>query len=558
MDYLCQQLGELDVTTILPGDVERREVVINRATDVRTACMRYLASHIRHDAIPMGTIGYLSQLRSSLIDSGKVTKTVFRGDEETADATLKLKSSVESFNKALSNIHLRISIKNHELLKGKYLIYFCGTIVNRTGMADLKIQNSEHQPIVTDNFVVPFERNPWFTGRRKLLEMLKERLSDRTPKKHNHRVALYGMGGIGKTQTAIEYVYANRDSYKRIYWITAVDQASLVSGYQTIAIKAGLKTLLNLKPVELVEAVLSWLHQEQSWLLVIDNLDDITIVKGLLPRIGPHQHTLITTRNPNSAGIPAEGLEVPLLGPVDSIELLSTLSKIAVTENSCESERAHQIVQELGYLPLGIEQAAAYVREVAGNFATYLDHYNKNHKGVHQWIPQGNRSYPHSIATTWLMSFDIVRNIHPQAAELFQLLSFLNPDGILIDFLQDGMEALRDDLRRLLSNPIDMSKALIELEKFSLLKWNRLTKTVLVHRLVQHLREIDGADDVDVVQDEGLVLRAALSSRKNQAAFFRPPPVSSRISSREISTAHAEVIVGVSGSRRSCRQSDGR
>ena len=301
----------------------------------------------------------------------------------------------------------------------------------------------------------------------------------------NHRIALYGMGGIGKTQIALEYVYSNRDSYERIYWITAVDQASLLSGYQKIAIKANLKRLLNLNPVEIAEGVLSWLRQEQSWLLVMDNLDDINIASGFLPETGPHQHTLITTRNPNSTGIPAEGLEVPLLDAADSIDLLSTLSNITITTHSIESDHAVQIVQELGYLPLAIEQAAAYVREVAGDFATFLDDYHKNHTDVHQWIPQGNRSYTHSVATTWSMSFNIVRNNHPQAAELFQLLSFLNPDGILIDFLQAGAEALQDDLRQLVSNRIDMSKALIELEKFSLLKWNRLTKTLLIHRLVQ-------------------------------------------------------------------------
>ena len=152
-----------------------------------------------------------------------------------------------------------------------------------------------------DDFVVPFEQNPWFTGRKEFLEILKEKLFDQTPKKYNHRIALYGMGGIGKTQTALEYVYTNRDSYERIYWITAVDQASLLSGYQKIAIKAGLKALLNLKPVEIAEGVLSWLRQEQSWLIVIDNLDDIDVATGFLPQNGPHKHTLITTRNPNSA-----------------------------------------------------------------------------------------------------------------------------------------------------------------------------------------------------------------------------------------------------------------
>jgi tetratricopeptide (TPR) repeat protein len=399
------------------------------------------------------------------------------------DATSHLKSSIDSYNSALSNIHLRIDIKTYELVKGIHLLSMWLITV---GMSDLKIQGDRDECLSIENFVVPYEKNPQFTGRKKFLKTLKEKMSDKTPKKYNHRIALYGMGGIGKTQTALEYVYTEKDSYERIYWITAVDQASLLSGYQKIAIKAGLKSLLNLKLVEIVEGVLSWLRQTQSWLLVIDNLDDINVAAGFLPQNGPHQHTLITTRNPNSAGIPAEGLEVPLLDPADSIELLSTLSNITIVENSqAESVQADQIVQELGYLPLGIEQAAAYVREIAGDFTTFLADYNKSHKDVHQWVPQGNRLYAHSVATTWSMSFNIVRNNHPQAAELLQLLSFLNPDGILIDFLQDGIEALQDNLRQVVSNRIDFSKALIELEKFSLIKWNRLTRTLLIHRLMQ-------------------------------------------------------------------------
>src|SRR5436190_10200436 len=234
-------------------------------------------------------------------------------------------------------------------------------------MMDLKIQGDEDQ-LSMDNFIIPFGKNPWFTGRTEFLRILKQTLYDNAPKKYNHRVALYGMGGIGKTQTALEYVYTNRDSYERIYWITAVDQASLLSGYQKIAIKAGLKSLLKLEPVAIAEGVLSWLRQGQSWLLVIDNLDDINVATGYLPQNGPQKHTLITTRNPNSAGIPAEGLEVPLLDAADSIDLLCTLSNITIMTNSPESEQANQIVYKLGYLPLGIEQAAAYVREVAGDF----------------------------------------------------------------------------------------------------------------------------------------------------------------------------------------------
>src|SRR5437762_6373723 len=108
-------------------------------------------------------------------------------------------------------------------------------------MNDLKVQNDGDQQLSTDNFIVPFEQNPWFTGRRKFLVMLKEKLFDEAPKRYNHRIALYGMGGIGKTQSALEYAYTNRDSYERIYWISAVDQASLLAGYHKIAKIAKLK-----------------------------------------------------------------------------------------------------------------------------------------------------------------------------------------------------------------------------------------------------------------------------------------------------------------------------
>src|SRR5947207_15834721 len=94
----------------------------------------------------------------------------------------------------------------------------------------------------------------------------------------------------------------------------------------------------------------------------------------------------------------------------------------------------------MGYLPLAIEQAGAYIREAAGCFATFLDDYEKYGKNLRKWVPQGNRQYPHSVATTSLLSFSIVRKNHPGAAALFQLLAFLNPDGILSIFYEMEQE----------------------------------------------------------------------------------------------------------------------
>jgi tetratricopeptide (TPR) repeat protein len=317
------------------------------------------------------------------------------------------------------------------------------------------------------------------------------------------------MGGVGKTQTALEYVYTNRVFYNRIYWITAIDQESLFSGYQKIAKITGLKIFSDLNPIETAEAVLAWLSNERSWLIIIDNLDDINVasrknlgdvnaLQKFLPPTAPHQHTLITTRNPHAAGIPAEGMEVPFLNREESIDLLSTLSKITIIRDSPESEQANEIVKELGDLSLGIEQAAVYVREAAGDFQNFLKRYEENRRDLHRWLPQGIRPYPYSIATIWSMSFNIVRNNNPQAAKLFRLLSFLNPDNILIDFLQSGAVIFENDLRQIILNQISMDNALIELEKFSLLKWNRLSRTILIHRLVQMVikDEISDADSM--------------------------------------------------------------
>src|SRR5579871_984529 len=115
------------------------------------------------------------------------------------------------------------------------------------------------------NWLVPYEQNPRFTGRKVFLQMLREKLLDQVPKKFSHRIALYGMGGIGKTQIALEYIYTNKMNYERIYWIPAVDQTSLLFGYQKIAKCIGLKFVGDPSPIDIAEAVLYWLRQRQNW-----------------------------------------------------------------------------------------------------------------------------------------------------------------------------------------------------------------------------------------------------------------------------------------------------
>jgi hypothetical protein len=78
-------------------------------------------------------------------------------------------------------------------------------------------------------------QNPHFTGRPSLLDTLRDKLCDNQPRQFNHRIALFGMGGVGKTQVAIEYVIKYKTKYNAVFWMTAANSASLLLGYQQMA-----------------------------------------------------------------------------------------------------------------------------------------------------------------------------------------------------------------------------------------------------------------------------------------------------------------------------------
>jgi general stress protein CsbA len=126
-------------------------------------------------------------------------------------------------------------------------------------------------------------KNPHFVGREQLLEKLRNKLCDEQPNKFNHWVALFGMGGVGKTQVAIEYVVTYKRKYNSVFWITAVDQASLILGFHEIAVTTKCANAEGMDGVSVAREVLRWLEKQNSWLLVMDNVDDISIVNNYLP-----------------------------------------------------------------------------------------------------------------------------------------------------------------------------------------------------------------------------------------------------------------------------------
>lgn len=225
-------------------------------------------------------------------------------------------------------------------------------------------------------------------------------------------------------------------------------------------------------------------------MLVIDNLDDMNVIAGRLPSCSPTKHTLITTRYSHCDHIPAQGLEVGVMEPNDAIDLLLLRSKGG---SSTEKETAEcaKIVEELGYLPLAIEQAAAFIREGSKDLYMFLPSYWENRQFYHSRVSRGNlRYYSRSIATTGRTCLQTLEETNTDALKLVKLMSFLNPDGILVDFLDTGKDALSADFRAIISNKIRFYEAVAALERFSLIgrqgsgsDRERLT----IHRLVQSI-----------------------------------------------------------------------
>lgn len=298
------------------------------------------------------------------------------------------------------------------------------------------------------------------------------------------------MGGIGKTQIAVEFLYRNREDYDAIYWIDASSQSALLTGFQKIA--AATNCVLDpfaKNPPLVASLVLSWLQEQGSWLLIMDNLEDISVTKGLLPRVAPGKYTFITTRNGDFRTIPAEGLMIPLLSEDAAVELLRIRSNENVDDQYSLTDKAHaiEVVKELGYLALAIDQAAAFIRSSC-KLAEFMEIYRSSRKRYLNRKPYNSR-YWNSIAHMVLLSVEELKRVETgtEAVIILQLLAFLKADGVVIEFLRAGCEALRKDIRDVIEDKLTFYTGLEELQKYSLVTLSPTKDRLIIHKLVQEV-----------------------------------------------------------------------
>jgi tetratricopeptide (TPR) repeat protein len=318
---------------------------------------------------------------------------------------------------------------------------------------------------------VPHQQNPHFVGRDALLDQIHQALASNQAAA---LTAIHGLGGVGKTTLATEYAYWRASDYDIVWWVRAEETATLAADFSALAAQLNLPEKDARETPVIVEAVRRELNGRTRWLLVFDNARGAEDLRDYLPR-GRTGHALITSRNANW-GAMARKLEVTTLAPADAVKFLLERAR------QSDETAAGKLAEALGYLPLALEQAAAYIEAAEETLAGYLDLFRARRQELwpNEKPPAG---YPDTVATTWLISFAEAEQQSAAAADLLRLCAFLAPDDIPLQTLRDGAEHLPESLAAATADKLALNKAIAALRRYSLIE--KKDDNLSVHRLVQ-------------------------------------------------------------------------
>jgi len=326
-------------------------------------------------------------------------------------------------------------------------------------------------------------RNPLFCGREELVSRITHEFSACRAQ------SLCGIAGIGKTETAIEYIYRNRQNYSVVIWVRADSRQQLHSSYIEAAKFLGLPEWHGADQNLTVVAVRRWLARNSEWLLVADDVGDIELIKEFLPENETGQ-LLITTRMQATSAI-ARPLEVEPLDDDDAATLLLRRARILSSAADLRSlapsdyAAARAVACELQGLPMALDQAGAYLEETGTNIDDYRALWLTHRAKLLAQAPMSSLRNSESVAKTWSLSFAELTKNKPVAVDLLKLLAYMHPDAISEDVLRDGSSALKADLALVLGDPWEINNVVREAIKLSLLRRDAKSRALRMHRLLQ-------------------------------------------------------------------------
>jgi hypothetical protein len=319
-------------------------------------------------------------------------------------------------------------------------------------------------------------RNRHFTGREDILAQLQRTLGTYAQSALVPQ-ALHGLGGIGKSQLAVEFAYRYQDDYQLVWWIQASDERSVRRSLVSLARRLGLPESDNVE--DTVDTVLDVLRRgdpHSRWLLIYDDAQEPGTVSPYLPSgLG---HVIITSRSRTWAS-ESNAIEVDVFSPEESVGLIRT------RWTDLSEEDALALAEALGHLPLALEQAVAMHEQTGIPLREYQQALATNPSQI---LAEGNpANYPKSVAATLSLAFQSVGETSPGAAYLLRLCAFLSSQPIALPLLTRGRAAQPDDPSIDLGDDIRLRRAVRDLGRFALVQLDIGRDLLRVHNLVSAL-----------------------------------------------------------------------
>ncbi len=367
---------------------------------------------------------------------------------------------------------------------------------------------------------VPYWRNPIFTGRSAVLEHLHKALYPTEAVALTQALALYGLGGIGKTQTAVEYAYRYADIYRAVFWIGGETVESIQASLLQIADLLGLPERETEEQAQLIAAVRRWLIAHQGWLVIIDNVEDLDLLQTILPPV--RRGALLLTMRHEAPATLALSLELPPMSEEEGIALLLARARpLNVSDDESAGtpalptlppdagtvDQATKLVRLLEGLPLALDQAGAYLQETGCQLADYVQRYALQRKEVLARRGTHGGNHPASVTTTVMLAIEQVAREQPVARDLLRLCACLQAEAIPDELFLHGAPRLGAAPGSLAADPYRFDQMLAALRSASLLTRYPETKTISLHRLVQAVL-LDAMSDEERAYWNGIAIEA--------------------------------------------------
>jgi tetratricopeptide (TPR) repeat protein len=317
-------------------------------------------------------------------------------------------------------------------------------------------------------------RNRNFSGRDELLERLRDSLQAETAAAVVPTGAVHGLGGVGKTELALEFAHRFASDYDIVWWIPAEQPISATAALAALARRLGVKEIAD--QGEMVAGLFDRLRQRERWLLVYDNAERPDRLAGLLPP-GGSGHVLVTSRW-STWGSKAAPLRVNVLARDESVAFL------AKRTSSGDQAALDTLAELLGDLPLALEEAAAYLEETGEGLSEYLGLVRERARelfGLDQ-PTDDEHADQRRVATVWSLALDRVHEEAPAAEALLSLCAFLAPD-IPRELPREQPQVLSEELAQAVRDRLGYNRMLAVVGRYSLATVT--PTTVSVHRLVQ-------------------------------------------------------------------------